>query len=200
MRQKIYICVLVSMICMACATLAIAQAAPFVISGYIFNPDGSPCSSLDVYITDLDTSMNWTAETPLTSNYYELVLNSSNINTGDILHFNISNSSQSLRFNHTTTSSDIENGGLTSFNFTFTSNRINISGYKINDTNGNALWNPGEQGIRGWNIMLKNATDAVVFTISTNPQGYYEFTNLLPGSYNSCFPVSHPNSLFSMHE
>jgi hypothetical protein len=124
---------------------------PFLISGYIFNPDGSPCNGPDVHITDLNTSVNWTAETHPTSNYYRLVFNSSSVSTGDILRFNISGSSQSQTDEHTITYSDIENGGLTSFNFSFAANGINISGHKINDTNGNGLWNPGEQGIQGFN-------------------------------------------------
>jgi len=155
-----------------------------VISGYIFNSDGSPCNGPDVLITDLTTGANRTALVHPTSNYYRLVLDSSSISTGDILHFNISCSSQSQTSEHTITGSHIDNGGITNSNFTFTSNGINLPGYKIKDINGNGLWNPGEQGIQGWNITLKNATGAVVSTASTNPQGYYEFTNLLPGSHN----------------
>jgi outer membrane protein assembly factor BamB/subtilase family serine protease len=157
---------------------------PFMISGYIFNTTNSPCSGPDVRITNLDTSMNWTAKTHPTSNYYRLLLNSSSVSTGDILQFNISKSLQSKTVEYNIKGSDLDSGGITSFNVTFASNGINLSGYKINDANGNGLWNPGEQGIQGWNITLKNATGAVVSTASTNPQGYYEFTNLLPGSYN----------------
>ncbi|MBC2747878.1 MAG: PQQ-binding-like beta-propeller repeat protein [ANME-2 cluster archaeon] len=184
MCREISIYVLVSMMCIACAASAIAQTAPFVISGYIFNSDGSPCNGPDIIITDLTTGVNQTALVHSTSNYYRLVLDSSSISTGDILHFHISCSSQSQTIEHTITGSHIDNGGITNSNFTFTSNGINLSGYKINDTNGNGLWNPGEQGIQGWNITLKNATSVVVSTASTNQQGYYEFTNLLPGSYN----------------
>ncbi len=184
MRREISIFVIISMMCIACAASAIAQPVPFVISGYIFNPDGSPCSGPDVLITDLTTGANRTALVHPTSNYYRLVLDSSSISTGNILRFNISDNSQWKTAEHTITGSDIDNGGITSFNFTFAPNGINLSGYKIIDTNGNGLWNPGEQGIHGWNITLKNATGAVVSTASTSPQGYYEFTNLIPGSYN----------------
>ena len=183
MRKEIVVLILVAMLCAACAASAIAQTTPFVISGYIFNPDGSPCNEPEVYIMDLTTGANWTAAVHPTSNYYRLLLNSSSVSTGNILRFNISCSSQSKTDEYNITRSDIDNGGITN-NVTFASNGINLSGYKINDTNGNGLWNPGEQGIHGWNITLKNTTGAIISTASTDPQGYYEFTNLLPGSYN----------------
>jgi len=121
MRREISIYVLVSMMCIACGASAIAQTAPFMISGYIFNSDGSPCNEPDVLITDLTTGANRTALVHPTSNYYRLVLDSSSISTGDILHFNISCSSQSQTSEHTIAGSDIDNGGITS-NVTFASN------------------------------------------------------------------------------
>lgn len=36
----------------------------------------------------------------------------------------------------------------------------NISGFNINDINGNGKWDTGEAGIQGWNITLKNAKQA----------------------------------------
>lgn len=53
----------------------------------------------------------------------------------------------------------------------------NISGFKVNSATG--------AGIPGWNITLKNQTfGTVINTTTTNAQGYYEFLNLLPGTYN----------------
>jgi hypothetical protein len=64
-------------------------------------------------------------------------------------------------------------------------NRANISGYKINDTNGNGIWDPGEAGIQGWNIILWNATTgAFIASYLTNGEGFYQFQNLPQGSYN----------------
>ncbi|HIH86627.1 MAG TPA: hypothetical protein HA304_01835, partial [Methanosarcinales archaeon] len=126
MRKEIIGLILVAMLCAACAVSAIAQTTPFVISGYIFNPDGSPCNGPDVRITDLNTSMNWTAETHPASNYYRLVLDSNNVSTGNILQFNISNSSQWKTIEYTIMGSDIKNGGITSLNFTFASNGTTV--------------------------------------------------------------------------
>ncbi len=62
---------------------------------------------------------------------------------------------------------------------------LNISGYKINDTNGNGLWNSGEQGIQGWNITLRNVTTGeAIYNTSTNGAGFYQFSNLPAGRYN----------------
>ncbi len=62
---------------------------------------------------------------------------------------------------------------------------FNISGFKVNDTNANNIWEPGEMGIDKWNIMLLNATTgAQIASTLTDAQGFYEFMNLAPGIYN----------------
>jgi hypothetical protein len=63
--------------------------------------------------------------------------------------------------------------------------QYNISGFKINDTNGNGIWNAGEAGIKGWKItLLDGATGAEIANTSTNGVGFYQFLNLVPGNYN----------------
>jgi parallel beta-helix repeat protein len=64
-----------------------------------------------------------------------------------------------------------------------------ISGYKINDTNGNGKWNKGEKGISNWTIRLigitgkgKNAK-VIRKEILTDATGFYKFDNLLAGRY-----------------
>ena len=57
---------------------------------------------------------------------------------------------------------------------------IDISGYKWEDTDGDGIWDAGELGLVDWTINLGgDATDSA----TTNSSGYYEFTNLGPGSY-----------------
>ncbi len=63
--------------------------------------------------------------------------------------------------------------------------KFNITGFKINDTNGNGKWDEGESGIQGWDITLKNATTgAVISSNLTDTNGFYQFTNIANGSYN----------------
>jgi parallel beta-helix repeat protein len=64
-----------------------------------------------------------------------------------------------------------------------------ISGYKINDTNGNGKWDAGEKGISNWTIRLigiigkgKNATVIRNETL-TDATGFYKFDNLSAGRY-----------------
>ncbi|MCX9010017.1 MAG: PQQ-binding-like beta-propeller repeat protein, partial [Candidatus Methanoperedens sp.] len=57
-----------------------------------------------------------------------------------------------------------------------------ISGFKINDTNGNGMWDSGEMGIENWNIILKS--DTMQMTAITDINGFYKFMNLTPSSYN----------------
>ncbi|NJD54076.1 MAG: hypothetical protein FIB07_14570 [Candidatus Methanoperedens sp.] len=60
-----------------------------------------------------------------------------------------------------------------------------ISGYKINDTNGNGKWDAGEAGIQGWNITLKNVTTGKIIASNlTDNNGFYIFANLANGIYN----------------
>ncbi|HMB45596.1 MAG TPA: PKD domain-containing protein [Candidatus Methanoperedens sp.] len=56
-----------------------------------------------------------------------------------------------------------------------------ISGYKINDINGNGKWNAGESGISGWKIKLvgKNIKKEIL----TDALGFYIFDNLPAGKY-----------------
>jgi serine-aspartate repeat-containing protein C/D/E len=63
--------------------------------------------------------------------------------------------------------------------------KFNISGYKINDMNGDGKWNIGEQGIGNWKISLINATTGIEITnTTTDNSGFYRFSNLLNGTYN----------------
>ncbi len=59
-----------------------------------------------------------------------------------------------------------------------------ISGFKVNDTNSNGVWDSGETGIGGWNIMLLDDKDIQIDSTSTDDSGFYEFMNLTPGNYN----------------
>jgi len=64
-----------------------------------------------------------------------------------------------------------------------------ISGFKINDTNGNGKWDAGENGISNWTIRLigitgkgKNAKVIRKETF-TDAMGFYKFDNLSAGKY-----------------
>lgn len=58
----------------------------------------------------------------------------------------------------------------------------NISGYKINDTNGNGKWDPGEVGLPGWTIKLTNSKGIMVSTL-TDADGKYTFSELQADTY-----------------
>ncbi len=57
-----------------------------------------------------------------------------------------------------------------------------ISGYKINDLNGNGKKDTNEPGLANWNIKLENSNGSA-FTTTTNASGFYIFTELTPGNY-----------------
>ncbi|VVB94423.1 Carboxypeptidase regulatory-like domain protein [uncultured archaeon] len=61
---------------------------------------------------------------------------------------------------------------------------FNISGFKINDTNGNGVWDSGEAGLPGWSIALNCIVcGTVIDTTTTDANGFYQFTNVSNGSY-----------------
>jgi len=60
---------------------------------------------------------------------------------------------------------------------------FNISGYKINDTDGNGKWDNGETGIPGWNITLRNTSLGVDKAATTDESGLFWFLNISNGIY-----------------
>ncbi len=77
-----------------------------------------------------------------------------------------------------------------------------ISGFKINDLNGNGKWDEGENGLSGWNIRLTGIvpeTAGINMETTTDDQGFYRFENLPAGQYlieeknqNDFVPTSSP--------
>jgi hypothetical protein len=63
-------------------------------------------------------------------------------------------------------------------------NRLEISGTVFFDPNGNGVRDPGEPGIQGVTVNLKDDTGAVIFTTVTDVNGEYDFTELagIPGT------------------
>ncbi len=61
-----------------------------------------------------------------------------------------------------------------------------ISGFVYADSNNNGIKDPGEAGIPGTTVTLTGTSDQGAITpqsMSTDANGYYQFTNLRPGTY-----------------
>jgi serine-aspartate repeat-containing protein C/D/E len=61
-----------------------------------------------------------------------------------------------------------------------------ISGFKVNDLNGNGRWDHGENGLSGWRIQLVGigaGAHKVRKETTTDDQGFYRFENLPAGRY-----------------
>ena len=61
-----------------------------------------------------------------------------------------------------------------------------ISGYVYFDANNNGIKDPGETGIPGTTVTLSGTNDQgpVSQTATTDANGFYQFTNLQPGTYS----------------
>ena len=57
-----------------------------------------------------------------------------------------------------------------------------FSGLVFEDSNGNGVRDEGEPGLEGWTVNLKSG-DTIIATTTTGPDGAYEFTGIVPGSY-----------------
>jgi hypothetical protein len=99
-------------------TLEEAPETPFIIYGWVFYEDDSECLGPTVNVTNTNTSMHWLAETNASSNYYQLILDTTNISAGNVLEFNATDGTQFNVTNHTVTQENITDGGLFNFNLT----------------------------------------------------------------------------------
>ena len=95
-----------------------AEPQHFLISGHVFYENGSECNKPSVNLTNMNTGDVWQAETNASSNYYLLVLNSTDVSVNHVLQFNASGGLQSKTVTHTVTQPDIDAGGIFGFDFT----------------------------------------------------------------------------------
>lgn len=61
-----------------------------------------------------------------------------------------------------------------------------ISGYSINDINGNGKWDTGEKGLQGWTIKLTGTSKEGTYVkkeMLTDTAGFYKFQNIPAGRY-----------------
>ncbi|MGB0929214.1 MAG: SdrD B-like domain-containing protein, partial [Chitinophagales bacterium] len=62
------------------------------------------------------------------------------------------------------------------------------------DTDGDGVQDEDEEGIEGVLVTLYDEDGNVVATTTTDENGFYEFTNLVPGTYTVTVPTTGPNS------
>ena len=110
MKSRWIIALLVTLMCMAAP--AMAQPAPFVIGGHVYNADSNPCNDPWVRIMNTNTSVSWDANNSSTSNYYQLTLDSNDVSVGNILSIEASGCSQSKTVEHAVTSAEMGAGGF----------------------------------------------------------------------------------------
>jgi len=92
-------------------TIVVQPPIHFLISGFVAYRDGNPVLNPNVIVTNLNTAEVFIAETNETSNYYQVLTDSTHVSAGNVLHFRASNG-YSTEFNHTVTEAEINNGGF----------------------------------------------------------------------------------------
>ena len=110
--------------------------SPFFMYGWVFHGDKTECNSPAVNITNQNTGEKWQAETDPAYNYYQVLISSHNVSTGDLLRI-----------------CDVCGGNVTAFNHTVAPEEIDNGGFEQNITNA------GDLVITGiWNECLDNCT------------------------------------------
>ena len=113
MNKELMGIILVLMMFMTVIAPVVAQPIPFLISGDVFYSNGDPYNSPWIQITNMNTGSSWDAENSSTSNYYQLVPTSGDVNVNDVLQLEASGGSQSKTVEHTVTQDEINAGGFT---------------------------------------------------------------------------------------
>ncbi len=75
-------------------------------------------------------------------------------------------------------------GGIDAIEYNFGERGVTLSGKVFVDANRNAVLNPGETGLDGVTLQLRDSSGSVVATTTTAPDGTYSFTNLAAGNYS----------------
>lgn len=163
-------------------------------------------------ITNTNTSTEWQAETHPGYNFYQLVLDTTNISTGDVLAFNATDGTEYNTSTHTIIGGDIDSGGVFDFNLTLPSlitegptvESITITpddepaedGVQINPTpGGNKTVNISAvvSDPNGWNNI--NTVEAVITgpgIIADSPVtlSFVSNSTLMTATYNGTFNMS----------
>ncbi|MCB9278057.1 MAG: carboxypeptidase regulatory-like domain-containing protein [Lewinellaceae bacterium] len=69
----------------------------------------------------------------------------------------------------------------------YISTGTSLGDYVWEDTDGDGLQDSGEPGVSGVTVNLKDAGGNVIATTTTDGNGYYHFTGLVPGTYSVQF-------------
>ena len=72
---------------------------------------------------------------------------------------------------------------ITSVDFGLQQRNATIGDRVFNDVNGNGTQDPGEPGLPGVTVTLRNSQGTVIETTTTSPDGVYTFTGLPAGNY-----------------
>ena len=84
--------------------------SPFLISGYVWYEDGSPCNNPIINLINPNTTMVWYADTISGYNYYQALFCVANVSEGDALEFNVTDRIRSDTTGHTVTADEIDCG------------------------------------------------------------------------------------------
>ena len=127
-------------------------STPFLISGWVNYPNGAPVNNPSVSINITNTSEVLTAETNASTNYYQILTSSDNVNKTYMLNINASNGNVK-EFNHTVTEAEMTNGGFVQ--------NITISGIAKHVVISEICINAGDSNESEW-VELYNPNDSPI--------------------------------------
>ena len=113
---------ILALIVAMCALVAAAAVppTPFMIYGYVLYENGTACDNPVVNVTNLNTSIEWQANSHTSSNHYCLILAAgTDLNERETLLFDVTSADGKPLYTteHTVNSEEINSGGIFNFDF-----------------------------------------------------------------------------------
>jgi len=153
-----------------------APVTSFVIYGWVDYSNGTACNNPTVNITNTNTGTQWQAETHSGYNYYQLVLDTTNVSAGDVLEFNATDGTEFNTTTHTIIAGDINSGGIFDFNLTLPS-ASSTDGPTVDSI----TITPDDDGATPGVQILPNPGSAKTVTVSaivSDPDGYGDISTV----------------------
>ena len=113
------------------ATASCVPVTPFLIYGTVAYINGTPCSSMDINVTNLNAGGEWQIVTE--ADYYQIMLTSGiDLNASETLQFSVADGISSNTIEHGVIDDDIYDGGIFSLNLTPETVRVSIANANAN--------------------------------------------------------------------
>lgn len=167
-----------------CATIGVTPITTSV-HGFVYHvSNGSAYSGLTVTLVDTDTSVSTDTTTDLSGNYIF-----DNLTAGHHMTLTVSVPSGSTATANNGTGFVLTAGSNLFGNIGINTPVSTIGDFVFLDSNKNGNQDSGETGFPAVYVDLVDGSGSIINTVSTDPDGHYQFDNVVPGTYTLHFQL-----------